>query len=69
MGIHTEYSCSECGMKVVDSSDIFWVDAEKKIHVDMQTVSSSRKATDSLASGGIYKYYCYNCNNYIYNYL
>ena len=54
MGIHTEYSCSECGMKVVDSSDIFWVDAEKKIHVDMQTVSSSRKATDSLASGGIH---------------
>ncbi|WP_405274827.1 hypothetical protein [Methanobrevibacter sp.] len=68
MGIHTEYSCSECGFKLVDSSDIFWIDDEKKIHVDMQTVDSSKKASDSLASGGIYKYYCYNCDNYIFNF-
>ena len=68
MGIHTEYSCSECGFKVVDSSDIFWIDGEGIIHVDMQTVSSSKQSSDALAYGGIYKYYCYNCNNYIYNF-
>ena len=68
MGIHTEYSCSECGMKVVDSSDVFWIDGERKIHVDMQTVDSSKKSSDALTFGGIYKYYCYNCNNYIYNF-
>lgn len=68
MGIHTEYSCSECGFKLVDSSDIFWIDGEKRIHVDMQTVDSSKKSSDSLASGGIYKYYCYNCNSYIFNF-
>ncbi len=68
MGIHTEYSCSECGIKIVDSSDIFWIDDERKIHVDMQTVDSSKKSSDALAFGGIYKYYCYNCNNYIYNF-
>lgn len=68
MGIHTEYCCNECGFKIIDSSDIFWIDSEKNIHVDMQTVDSSKKATDSLASGGIFKYYCYNCDSYIYNF-
>lgn len=68
MGIHTEYSCSECGLKVVDSSDVFWIDDERIIHVDMRTVDSSKRASVALASGGIYKYYCYNCNNYIYNF-
>ena len=68
MGIHTEYSCSDCGFKLVDSSDIFWIDSEKKVHVDMQTVDSSKKSSDALASGGIYKYYCYSCDNYIYNF-
>jgi hypothetical protein len=68
MGIHTEYSCNECDFKLVDSSDIFWIDGEKKIHADMQTVDSTKKASDALASGGIYKYYCYSCDNYIYNF-
>lgn len=68
MGIHTEYSCSECGFKIIDSSNVFWIDEGKEIHVDMQTVDSSNKSSDALAFGGIYKYYCYNCNNYIYNF-
>lgn len=68
MGIHTEYCCSECRFKLVDSSDIFWIDNEKKIHVDMQTVDSSKQSSDALASGGIFKYYCYNCGNYIFNF-
>ena len=68
MGIHTEYSCSECGLKLIDTSDIFWIDDEKRIHVDMQTVSSSKNSSQALAFGGIYKYYCYNCNDYIYNF-
>ena len=68
MGIHTEYACGECGFKLVDSSDIFWIDGEGKIHVDMQTVSSSKQSSDAVAYGGIYKYYCYNCSNYIYNF-
>ena len=68
MGIHTEYSCSECGLKLIDTSDIFWIYDEKRIHVDMQTVSSSKNSSQALAFGGIYKYYCYNCNDYIYNF-
>lgn len=68
MGIHTEYSCEECDFKYEDSSDIFWIDKEGFVHVGMLTVSSSDEASRALASGGIYKYYCYNCNKSIYNF-
>ena len=68
MGIRTEYSFSDCGFKYDDSSDIFWIDSEGKVHVGMLAVSSSQKASNSLASGGIYKYYCYNCKKFIYNF-
>lgn len=53
---------------MVDSSDIFWIGEDGRIHVDIQSVSSSKEASEALASGGIYKYYCYNCNTFIYNF-
>lgn len=68
MGIHTEYSCDECGFKYVDSSDIFWIDNKGHVHVGKLVVSSSKEVSKALASGGIYKYYCYNCDNFIYNF-
>ena len=68
MGIHTEYSCTECGFKLEDSSNIFWIDTEGNVHVDILTVKSSNEASKSLVSGGIYKYYCYNCGEVIYNF-
>ena len=68
MGIHTEYSCSECGFKFDDTSDIFWIDDKGFVHVGMLAVSSSDEASKALASGGIYEYYCYSCNKFIYNF-
>lgn len=68
MGIHTEYSCEECGFKYDDSSDIFWIDKTGNVHVGMLNISSSDEASKALASGGIYKYHCYNCNRTIYNF-
>lgn len=68
MGIHTEYSCSECGFKYEESSDIFWIDGNGYVHVSRLDVKSSDEASKALASGGIYKYYCYNCDNVIYNF-
>lgn len=69
MGVHSEYSCSECGFKLEDSSNIFWIDTNKHVHVDILTVKASNEASKSLASGGIYKYYCYNCDDVIYNFV
>ena len=68
MGIRTEYSCEECNFKYEDSSDIFWIDKTGNVHVGMLAVSSSDEASKALASGGIYKYYCYNCNKPVYNF-
>lgn len=68
MGVHSEYSCSKCGFKLEDSSNIFWIDEEKNIHVDILTVKASNESSKALASGGIYKYYCYNCDEVIYNF-
>jgi len=68
MGIHTEYSCEECGFKYEDSSDIFWIDDKGYVHVGMLAISSSDEASKALASGGIYKFYCYNCDKIIYNF-
>lgn len=68
MTIHTEYSCSECGYEYEESSDIFWIDKTGNVHVGMLDVSSSDEASKALASGGIYKYYCYNCDKFIYNF-
>lgn len=68
MGILTEYSCEECGFKYNDSSDIFWIDKTGTVHVGILNVSSSEAASNAIASGGIYKYHCYNCNKTIYNF-
>lgn len=68
MGIHTEYSCSECGFKYEDSSDIFWIDNTGNVHVGILNINSSDEASKALASGGIYKYYCYSCGKDIYNF-
>ena len=68
MGIHTEYSCSDCDFKYEESSDIFWIDNDGFVHVGMLAVNSSEEASNALASGGIYKYHCYNCNNTVYNF-
>lgn len=68
MGIHTEYSCGECGFKYNDSSDIFWIDQTGNVHVDILAIDSSDEALKALASGGIYRYHCYNCNKTIYNF-
>lgn len=68
MGVHSEYSCSECGYRLVDSTNIFWIDVDKNIHVDILTVEASNEASKALVSGGIYKYYCYNCKKHIYNF-
>ena len=68
MGIRTEYSCKECNFKYLDSSDIFWIDKTGKVHAGMLAIDSSDEASKALASGGIYKYYCYNCNKTIYNF-
>jgi len=68
MGIHTEYSCSECGFKFEDSSDIFWIDDKGFVHVGMQVASSSGEVSKALASGGIFKFYCYNCRKFIHNF-
>lgn len=68
MGIHTEYSCNKCEFKYEDSSDIFWIDKDGKVQVGILEVNSSDEASKALASGGIYKYYCYNCNETIYNF-
>lgn len=68
MGIHTEYSCNECGFKYEDSSDIFWIDDKGFVHVGRLAVHSSDEASKALASGGIYKYYCYNCKKFINNF-
>ncbi|WP_296790214.1 hypothetical protein [uncultured Methanobrevibacter sp.] len=68
MGVHSEYSCSECGFKLEDSSNIFWIDWDKNVHVDILTVKASSEASKSLVSGGIYKYYCYDCGEVIYNF-
>ena len=66
MGVHNEYSCSECGFKLEDSSNIFWIDFDRNVHVDILTVKASSEASKALVSGGIYKYYCYNCGEVIY---
>lgn len=68
MGIHTEYSCSECDFKYEDSSDIFWIDKDGKVHVGILAIDSSDEASKALASGGIYNYYCYNCHKTVYNF-
>ena len=68
MGVHNEYSCSECGFKLEDSSNIFWIDFDRNVHVDILTVKASSEASKAMVSGGIYKYYCYNCGEVIYNF-
>lgn len=68
MGIHTEYSCSECDYRLAESSDIFWIAEDGSIHADIQSVRSSNEASGALASGGIYKYFCYDCASFIYNF-
>ena len=68
MGIHTEYSCEQCNFKYEDSSDIFWIDKAGTVHVGILDVSSSDEASKALASGGIYKYYCYSCSKPVYNF-
>ena len=68
MGVHTQYSCSECKFKYEDSSDIFWIDQTGNVRVDSLDVDSTDEAAKALASGGIYKYYCYNCGKTIYNF-
>lgn len=68
MGVHTEYYCNECGFVLEDSSNIFWIDEDKNVHVDVLVVSTSNEAEKALVSGGIYKYYCYNCNKVVYEF-
>lgn len=68
MSIHNEFSCSECGFKLDDVSNIFWIDYEGNVHVDILTVQSSEESSNALVSGGIYKYYCYGCGKFIYNF-
>lgn len=68
MGVHTEYSCSKCGFKLEDFSNIFWIDTNKQVYVDILTVRASNEASKGLVLGGIYKYYCYDCDEIIYNF-
>lgn len=65
MAIQTSYSCDECGFEFDDSSGIFWVDPEGYLHVDAMNEFSSHESSKSILSGGVYQYYCYNCNNVV----
>ncbi|WP_407393133.1 hypothetical protein [Methanobrevibacter sp.] len=65
MTIQTLYSCDKCEFEFQDSSGIFWVDVDGYLHVDALNEVSSHEASQSLLSGGVYQYYCYNCENVI----
>ena len=65
MTIQTLYSCDECGFEFQDASGIFWVDAEGYLHVDVLDEFTSHESLKSVLSGGVYQYYCYNCDNVI----
>ena len=63
MTIQTSFKCDNCKFEFQDFSGIFWIDEEGYLHVDVLDEVSSYESSKSIVSGGIYQYYCYNCDN------
>lgn len=69
MGTYIKYSCDECGFEYEHDSEIFWIDDNLNLHVSQLLFSTSSEKSKSLASGYYHEYFCYECNNFIEEFL